>query len=98
MAGAEKGSMRVTIVSADHPVWAGQARSVTVPAVAGSMGIMPDHEPVLTLLQKGKVFVSTLEGDRRSFQIDGGFASFDSNLLTVAVDHSLDGDKDSSRD
>lgn len=90
MAGTEKTSMQVTIVSADKPVWSGQARSVTVPATMGSMGIMPDHEPILALLKEGNVSVQTPEGGQRSFHVDSGFASFDTNILTVAVDHSMD--------
>lgn len=90
MAGTEKTSMQVTIVSADKPVWSGQARSATVPATMGSMGIMPDHEPILALLKEGDVSVQTLDGGKRSFHVDSGFASFDTNILTVAVDHSMD--------
>lgn len=90
MAGTEKTSMQVTIVSADKPVWSGQARSVTVPATMGSMGIMPDHEPILALLKEGDVSVQTPEGGQRNFHVDSGFASFDTNILTVAVDHSMD--------
>ena len=90
MAGTGKASMQVNIVSADRPIWSGQARSVTVPGTQGSMGIMSDHEPVLTLLQEGNIRVQATDGGRQSFHVDGGFASFDSNKLTVAVDHYLE--------
>ena len=43
---AEKTTMKVNIVAADHPVWHGDAASVTIPASEGGMGILPDHEPV----------------------------------------------------
>ena len=36
--------MKVNIVAADHPVWHGEATSVTIPASEGGMGILPDHE------------------------------------------------------
>ena len=90
MAGTGKASMQVNIVSADRPIWSGQARSVTVPGTQGSMGIMPDHEPVLALLQEGNIRVQATDGGRQSFHVDNGFASFDSNKLTVAVDHYLE--------
>lgn len=41
---AEKTTMKVNIVAADHPVWHGEATSVTIPASEGGMGILPDHE------------------------------------------------------
>ena len=38
---AEKTTMKVNIVAADHPVWHGEATSVTIPASEGGMGILP---------------------------------------------------------
>ena len=70
-------TMQVNIVAADHPVWHGTAKSVTIPASEGGMGILPDHEPVLTVIK---------EGNRLSFEVTDGFISFDSNKLTVAVE------------
>ena len=73
-------TMQVNIVAADHPVWHGTAKSVTIPASEGGMGILPDHEPVLTIV------VVDPEGNRLSFEVTDGFISFDSNKLTVAVE------------
>lgn len=80
-------TMEVTVVSADRPIWSGRARSVTIPGVQGSMGILPNHEPILSLLKRGGMMVVGAEGTRRSFDVDDGFAAFDSNRLTVAVEH-----------
>ena len=54
---AEKTTMKVNIVAADHPVWHGEATSVTIPASEGGMGILPDHEPVLTVIKQGTLTV-----------------------------------------
>ena len=65
-------TLQVNIVAADHPVWHGTAKSVTIPASEGGMGILPDHEPVLTVIKEGTIVVvdpegesSLLRGDRR---------------------------------
>ena len=50
-------TMKVNIVAADHPVWHGEATSVTIPASEGGMGILPDHEPVLTVIKQGTIVV-----------------------------------------
>ncbi|MFT8704478.1 F0F1 ATP synthase subunit epsilon [Bifidobacterium aquikefiricola] len=86
MAGVEKPTMAVNIVAADRPVWSGKARSVTIPASEGGMGILPNHEPVLTVIKSGTVTVVDPEGTRQAFKVDDGFIAFDSNKLTVAVD------------
>ena len=87
---AGKPTMQVNIVAADHPVWAGEATSVTIPASEGGMGILPNHEPVLTLIQQGKVTVVEPDGDLHMFEVTDGFISFDSNTLTVAVERGHD--------
>ena len=79
-------TMQVNIVAADHPVWHGPAKSVTIPASEGGMGILPDHEPVLTVIKEGTIVVVDPEGERLSFEVTDGFISFDSNKLTVAVE------------
>lgn len=77
----------VYIVAADRPIWSGQAHSVTIPASEGGMGILPNHEPVMTVIKRGTVSVTDPQGRRLAFDVADGFIAFDSNKLTVAVDH-----------
>jgi len=83
---SEKATMQVNIVCAEHPVWSGEALQVTIPASGGQMGILPNHEPVLTLIKQGKLAVVEKDGSRREIEVADGFISFDSNKLTVAVE------------
>ena len=87
---ADKTTMQVTIVASDHPVWSGTATSVTVPASEGAMGILPNHESVLAVIRNGRVVVADVSGSRHAFDVEDGFVSFDSNKLTVAVEHCSD--------
>lgn len=87
---AEKTTMTVTIVASDRPVWSGLAASVTIPASEGGMGILPNHEPVLVVVNSGRVVVTDAEGARHGFDVEDGFVAFDSNKLTVAVEHCSD--------
>ncbi len=82
--------MQVNIVAADHPVWHGTAKSVTIPASEGEMGILADHEPVLTVIKGGTVSVVDPAGERHAFEVSDGFISFDFNKLTVAVERGRD--------
>ena len=56
----------------------------------GGMGILPDHEPVLTVIKQGTLTVVEPDGDRHMFEVTDGFISFDSNKLTVAVERGHD--------
>lgn len=90
MAVSEKTTMKVNIVAADHPVWHGEAKSVTIPAFEGGMGILPNHEPVLTVIKQGTLTVVEPDDARHTFEVTDGFISFDSNKLTVAVERGHD--------
>lgn len=91
-------TLQVNIVAADHPVWHGTAQSVTIPASEGEMGILPNHEPVLTVIKNGTVTVVDPQGARHSFEITDGFISFDTNRLTIAVERGRDVVRTSSAD
>ena len=39
------------------------------------MGILPDHEPVLTVIKEGTIVVVDPEGNRLSFEVTDGFIS-----------------------
>ena len=81
-------TMQVNIVAADHPVWHGTAKSVTIPASEGGMGILPNHEPVLTVIKEGTIVVVDPDGSRRSFEVTDGFISSirTSSPLRLSVD------------
>lgn len=83
-------TMQVNIVAADHPVWHGTATSVIIPASEGSMGILPDHEPILSVVKGGTLTVVDADKERHYFEVADGFISFDTNKLTVAVERGRD--------
>ncbi|MDF7640294.1 F0F1 ATP synthase subunit epsilon [Bifidobacterium sp. ESL0784] len=87
-------TMKVNIVASDRPLWTGEAKSVSIPASEGGMGLLPDHEPILTVIDKGTISAVDVDGNRHSFEVTDGFASFDSNSLTVAVETGVDTKKD----
>lgn len=77
----------VNLVASDRPVYSGRARYAVIPDPFGAMAFLPGHEPILCTLQKGVVRIDNPDGQRLRFAIDRGFASFDSDKLTIAVGH-----------
>lgn len=78
--------LTVDIVAPDSVLWAGQAERVSAPTVEGEIGLLADHEPILSVLRAGKVRVHGIDGQDHSFAVSGGFISFDHNTITVVVD------------
>ncbi len=76
-------SIRVSIVSAEHAVWSGEATQVSAKTTIGEMGILAGHEPVLATLVEGTVRVTTTDGERVVVSMPDGFLSFDHDTVTV---------------
>ena len=78
------GPLTVDIVAPDRKLWSGTAERVIAPAVEGEIGLLANHEPILSLLREGTVRV---HGDESvSFEIRSGFVSFDHNVVTIVAE------------
>ena len=77
--------IRVEIVSQDRMVYEGDVDSVVVPGVAGEMGILPHHAPLLSTLKYGIIKVHTREGEEL-FTVAGGVIEVQPEIVTILAD------------
>lgn len=80
-------SLTVKFVAADREVWEGEAKNVIARTTEGEIGILPGHQPLLSVLVEGDVVVVPESGQRMSFEIDGGFLSVDRDAVQVVAQH-----------
>ena len=78
-------ALTVDIVGPDRVLWSGTADRVIAPSVEGEIGLLAGHEPVLSVLRPGTVRVHGSEGEH-SVEIEGGFVSFDHNVITIVAE------------
>ena len=67
-------SLKVQLVAADRKVWEGEATMVSARSVDGELGVMADHQPLLTVLTDGDVTIKT-DGGTHTAHVDSGFLS-----------------------
>ena len=77
--------LHVTIARVNEPLFAGSARSVSVPGVDGVMEVMADHTPLITNLTVGKVVVHDEGGERYEYEIAGGTLEVAHNQATILI-------------
>jgi F-type H+-transporting ATPase subunit epsilon len=77
--------MKVEIITPDKTLFKGEASSVTVPGVDGSMGFLDNHAPLITVLKPGKVEVQTASGEE-SFEVKGGVVEVMKNTVIVLAE------------
>lgn len=75
----------VEVVAADRKVWQGEASMVRARSIAGDLGILPGHIPLLGVLVSGEVRIVT-QGGGATAEIDSGFLSVDHDRVTIVVD------------
>lgn len=74
--------IRCEIVSQNRTVFEGDADIVVVPGVAGEMGILPNHSPLLSTLNIGMVRVR--RGDQEEvFTVTGGLVEVQPDIVTI---------------
>jgi F-type H+-transporting ATPase subunit epsilon len=80
-------TMQVEVVAADRLVWSGAATVVNARTAGGEIGILADHEPVLSLLDAGAVEVETEDGETLTVAVDDGIFSVANNRVSVLASH-----------
>ncbi|HEX6262404.1 MAG TPA: ATP synthase F1 subunit epsilon [Actinomycetota bacterium] len=78
--------LRVAVVSPEREVYAGAARMVVAKGVAGDVGILPDHAPMLVELAIHPVRVVVEEGREDVILVDGGFLNVTPSEEETRVD------------
>jgi F-type H+-transporting ATPase subunit epsilon len=80
-------TMNVALVAADRLLWSGEATVVNTRTLAGEIGIMANHTPLLSVLEPGQVDVRTVDDGHWVAAIDGGFISVANNQVSILCDN-----------
>jgi F-type H+-transporting ATPase subunit epsilon len=78
--------LKVELVSPEKKVWSGEAVSVSARTLAGDLGILTDHIPLLGVLVDGKVVINGTDGSVSEFNVNGGFLSVSNNRVSILAE------------
>ena len=77
--------IRCEIISQDRLVFKGEVDIVLLPGVEGEMGILPNHSPLLTVINYGVITTRT-KGQEEYFTVAGGVAEVLPDQVTILAD------------
>jgi F-type H+-transporting ATPase subunit epsilon len=77
--------LRLEIVTPERRVLSETVDSVTVPAVNGEIGILPNHAPLISALKSG-VLTYTRGGATERMVVSGGFVEVGMDRVSVLTD------------
>ena len=82
---ATENTLHLVISSVGENLYDGPAISATLPGAAGEMTVLPNHEPLITTLNAGKVTVRIPNHEDKTFQIAGGVLETSGTRAVVLV-------------
>jgi F-type H+-transporting ATPase subunit epsilon len=84
-------TLKLEIVTPDAKVYSEEVDTVTLPGIAGEMGVYPQHIPVLTQIVAGEVVVRK-DGRDESLAVGDGFAEITGDHVAILTDMAIAAD------
>ena len=78
-------TLNLEIVTAEHPVYSDEVDIVIAPGVVGQLGILPQHAPLMTMLEPGELCIRK-NGEETFIAITGGFLEVLNNRVVILAD------------
>ncbi len=77
--------LHLSIVSPEKNIFDGDVKIVTLPGTVGSFSILPGHAPIVSSLQAGTLSYTTMEGEERTIDIQGGFVELSDGTVSACI-------------
>lgn len=83
-------TIKCEIVTPESRLFSADAEFVVLPAAEGEMGVLPQHEPVVTTLNAGSARL-TIEGSKEPLRyvVAGGYAQIDGEQVIILADRAI---------
>ncbi|TLG77093.1 ATP synthase F1 subunit epsilon [Culicoidibacter larvae] len=80
-------SLHLQIIALDRILYDGQITKLTINSTGGELTILPNHMPIVAVIEPAPIYVHEEDGNERIVVIHGGYFNlFDNDLLVVADD------------
>ena len=79
--------MNVSLVSPEGVRFEGEAKSISLPAWDGQLGVLTGHAPMIGLLGSGELRLSMLDESEEIFFLAGGVFMITGVATTLLTDH-----------
>jgi F-type H+-transporting ATPase subunit epsilon len=77
--------LNLEIVTAERLVYSDEVNAVVAPGVVGQLGILPNHAPLMTMLEPGELLIRK-NGQETYLAISGGFLEVLENKVVILAD------------
>jgi F-type H+-transporting ATPase subunit epsilon len=78
--------MRLEIITPDKRLFDDDVKSVILPGIDGSFGILDKHAPMISALKKGQIKATDTNAAHHQFDINGGVVEVLNNKVIVLAE------------
>jgi F-type H+-transporting ATPase subunit epsilon len=78
-------TLKLEIITAERSVYSEEVDIIVAPGIEGQLGILPNHAPLMTILQPGELVIRK-DGKEIPIAIGGGFLEVFQNRVTILAD------------
>ena len=79
-------TVKVLVATAEREVYRGEAEMLVAPGMAGELGILPKHAPLLCALTAGELRITVGDEEVDDVFVSGGFMEVQPDVITVLAD------------
>ncbi len=77
--------MTLKIISPQEIAFTGEVESVGLPGKLGKFTVLNNHAPLISVLTEGTIAYRTASGEEKTYDIKGGIADVDNNVVSVCI-------------
>jgi len=78
--------MQLEIITPDVTLFSGEVSLIQVPGIDGSLEMLNNHAPIISILKKGKVKIIDKEKNQQWFDINGGVVEMQKNKIILLAE------------
>ena len=78
--------MLVEIITPDAKLFEGEVNSIKLPGTNGGFEILINHAPIISTLTAGTISIASDNGQKESFEIQGGVIEMQNNKIIVLAE------------
>jgi F-type H+-transporting ATPase subunit epsilon len=78
--------MNLEIITPDKKLYEGEVKSIQLPGLTGSFGVLDNHAPMISALKKGTINIVDNAQANISFDVNGGVVEVNKNKVIVLAE------------
>lgn len=79
-------TLKISIVRPGKPPYNTEGKALNIPSCDGYIGILPNRQPLLSIMNSGIVSITNTNDKKTYFAISGGFAEVIDNEISLLCD------------